>query len=321
VNPRLVSNSEVQTFKECRRKWWLSWYRGLVSRTVEVQGVRNTGTRFHIAMEAYYVPAGQPAGNPFAALEVAQQEDWKIFAAQQDPSFPDEKTAKKLRSDFDLERIMLEGYLEWLRETGVDANLEVVASETFVSAPFLDGFKNSPSVTLIGKIDTRFRDVRTGRTKFMDNKTVVSFEDPRLLKINQQTLHYQLLLWLDSTGEEWCDEALYNMIRRVKRTEKAKPPFFKRESIPRNRLELEAYKRQLTGTITEMQEVERKITKDPALVPFLISNRPSRDCTWKCPFFTVCHMFDDGSRVEDAVERFYEVKDPLDYYGGKDREE
>lgn len=321
MNPRLVSNSEVQTFKECRRKWWLSWYRGLVSRTVEVQGVRSTGTRLHLPLEAYYQPSSAPARDPFAVLQEAQDADWKIFTEQQGPVFTDHVAMKKLRSDFELERIMLEGYLEWVRETGVDAELEVVASETFVSAPFLDGVNGTPAVTLIGKIDTRFRDVRTGRVKFMDHKSVTAFEDPRLLKINQQTLHYQLLLWLDSEGEEWCDEALYNMIRRVKRTAKAKPPFFKREPIPRNRHELESYKRQLTGTVTEMQDVERKITDDPALIPFLISSRPSRDCSWKCPFFKVCHMFDDGSRVESALDSLYEVEDPLDYYGGKDREE
>jgi hypothetical protein len=43
--------------------------------------------------------------------------------------------------------------------------------------------------------------------------------------------------------------------------------------------------------------------------------RPSADCTWKCPFFSVCPMFDDGSAVEQAIDELYEVSDPYAYYG------
>lgn len=315
-SPRLVSNSEVQTFKDCRRKWWLSWYRGLVSNAVEVQGVRSTGTRLHIALESHYQPGtGQ---DPLWALRKAQGDDRDILLQSQTP---DSELLVKLHKDFELEQIMLEGYLEWLEETGADSVLEVVASEQFISMPFLEGGRDAAPVTIIGKLDTRFRDVRTGRTRFMDHKSVTVFANPQLLKIDEQTLHYQLLLWLESEGEEWCDGALYNMLRRVKRTAKAKPPFFKREVIDRNRHELEAYKSQLTGVITEIQAVERQITQDPKLIPFVIHKRPSRDCAWKCPFFKVCHMFDDGSRAEDALTGMYHQANPLDYYQGKEQEE
>lgn len=312
---RLISNSEVQTFKDCRRKWWLGWYRGKVSRVVEVQGVRNTGTRLHIALEAHYQPGTVQGGlSPLGALRQAQEADRAIAIAQG-------MDLAKLLKDFELEQIMLEGYLAWLSETGEDANLEVVASEQFVSAPFLDGVGGLLPVTIIGKLDTRFRDVRTGRTRFMDNKSVTVFANPQLLKIDEQTLHYQLLLWLETEGEDWCDGALYNMLRRVKRTAKAVPPFYKREVIDRNRTELEAYKSQLTGVIQDLQRVEQQISEDPSLIPYVIYKRPSRDCTWKCPFFAVCPLFDDGSRAEDALEARYVTHDPLEYYGGKEREE
>ena len=72
---RLVSNSEIQTFKQCRRKWWLQWYRGLASRQTEVQGVRSTGTRLHIGLDAYYQPEGQSTRAALAALAATQAED------------------------------------------------------------------------------------------------------------------------------------------------------------------------------------------------------------------------------------------------------
>ena len=46
---------------------------------------------------------------------------------------------------------------------------------------------------------------------------------------------------------------------------------------------------------------------------------PSRDCTWKCPFFAVCPMFDDGSAVEEAIENMFDTGDPYAYYGNDEK--
>lgn len=316
---RLVSNSEVQTFKECRRKWWLAWYRGLVPRTREVQGVRSTGTRLHIGLEAYYQPGGQSVSAALTALLGAQQEDRNSLPA-------DSSDLEQLQKDFQLERIMLEGYFEWLAETGEDQFLQVVASEEYIETEFMEGSarKGRYPVKIIGKIDSRFLDTRTGRRKIMDHKSVQVFENPRLLGLNEQTLHYLLLEFLSTEeGEARCDAALYNMMRRVKRTAKAIPPFYKREVIERNQHELNAYRNRLAGSITDLQDAEWALdyADDPETVQMIVYPRPSRDCTWKCPFFKVCRMFDDGSRAEDAVETFYEVADPMAYYQGKEREE
>ena len=42
--------------------------------------------------------------------------------------------------------------------------------------------------------------------------------------------------------------------------------------------------------------------------------RPNKDCSWKCEFFPVCPLFDDGSRAEDMIQSLYVVGDPLDRY-------
>lgn len=318
---RLVSNSEIQTFKECRRKWWLQWYRGLVSRQAEVQGVRSTGTRMHVGLEAYYQPGVSQPWKALEALSVAQGED--LAVATQSSASAD--VVAQLYKDFELERIMLEGYFQWLAETGEDQFLEVIASETYVEAPFLEGSprKGMHPVKIVGKIDTRVQDTRSGRRKIIDHKTVVAFVKPMALGLNEQTLHYLLLEWLSTEeGEARCDAALYNMLRRVKRGPRAVPPFYKREVIERNRHELESYKHQLTGVITDMQEVEWRLEDgDPGLLPMLVYKRASDDCHWKCPFFKVCRMFDDGSRVEAALEAHYTTGDPMAYYQGKEREE
>jgi hypothetical protein len=50
---------------------------------------------------------------------------------------------------------------------------------------------------------------------------------------------------------------------------------------------------------------------DPALVVY---PTPSRDCSWICPFYTACPMFDDGSGVEDLLAANFQVGDPYSYY-------
>jgi hypothetical protein len=319
---RLVSNSEIQTFKQCRRKWWLTWYRGLVSRQVEVQGIRSTGTRLHVALEAFYQPGSQSISDALMALAQAQSDD--LAKLQPDANgFLNQTLYDKLRSDFDLERIMLEGYFQWLAESGEDSNLEVVSSETYLEASFpITRADGTPPVKVIGKIDTRVLDRRTGRRKFIDHKSVTAFDKPQLLKLNEQVLHYLVLEWLNTEeGEARCEAALYNMLRRVKRSGRAVPPFYQRVEIEHNQHELESYMRRLSGVIGDIQQAEQAITANPAVTSFVAYPTPSRDCTWKCPFFTICPLFDDGSRAEAAVEALYEVHNPLEYYQGREEVE
>jgi hypothetical protein len=40
----------------------------------------------------------------------------------------------------------------------------------------------------------------------------------------------------------------------------------------------------------------------------------TKDCSWDCDFFNICGMFDDGSRVEDAIADLFEERDPMQRY-------
>jgi hypothetical protein len=42
----------------------------------------------------------------------------------------------------------------------------------------------------------------------------------------------------------------------------------------------------------------------------VVPPNPTKDCTWDCDFVSICTMFDDGSRVEDAVTSLYHQIDP-----------
>lgn len=297
---RVVSNSEVQTYKDCPRKWWLTWVRGLRLKVAQPSAVRDLGTVVHQALASWYVPDGETPTDPNVALE-------NILRGE--PGVLDDLSKR-------LARAMVAGYVEWLAETGADADLEVIASEQYVEVPFVHGVDDLP-VRLIGKLDARVRLRSTGHRRFIDHKTVGSLDDVGGLGRNQQMLHYDLIEFLTTalTGEPRCDGALYNMLKRSQRTSRATPPFYRREAIDHNVHELHNYYEQLVGVVIDMTRREEALS---AQVPHhrVVPSRPSNDCSWKCQFDKICRMFDDGSRVEDAITQLYEVRDPLDYYYG-----
>lgn len=320
---RLVSNSEVQTFKDCPRKWWLAWHRGLKSRRQSVVGVRSTGTRLHVGLAALYTPEGTPVAATAAlareqmtdSLELQHQQASLNFSEPYVESQRDKMNEQEteLRKSFDLEHAMLEGYLDWIAETGADSHLEVISSEKRVEVDFVVVKMRYP-VKLIAKIDARVRSLLTGAIKFIDHKTVGSLQDSTL-GINPQMLHYHVIEdLLTEPGQPRAAGALYNMLKRSKRTRAAKPPFYARIPIDHNKFELDGYRRQLHGVIERIENTEQDLESAPWAYQSIVPPRPSRDCTWKCEFFKVCRMFDDGSRVEAAIEEHYVVSDPLSYY-------
>lgn len=302
---RYVSNSELQTFKTCRRKWWLAWHRGLHEIAESPVGVRQIGNRLHRALKAHYVPHGQ---TPVDLLEELE----RLIMLDRSAVKPfNEETAAKFEKEADLERIMLEGYLEWIAQTGADAELQVIHPETYVEVA-LEEFDGK--LAIIGKMDVRVRRTSDNAHLFIDHKSVAELKSPTLmLPLDEQMLHYHLLETLDVPEGEHAAGALYNMLRRVKRTSKAAPPFYARIEVRHNLYELASYRRRMVGEITDILEVQDQLNHG-ASHQSVAYPRPSRDCTWSCQFFSVCPMFDDGSRAEDMLSQYFRKGDPLEYY-------
>ncbi len=301
---RYLSNSEIQTFKRCRRKWWLAWHRGLKLKSEAPVGVKQIGNRLHRALEKHYVPGGPPSATTL--LDALEREI--IIDRSALPDDTDQDTLSKFTSEADLERIMLEGYVQWLQETGADSELEVIAPETYLEAEIMDG------VAIIGKIDVRVRRKTDGAHLFIDHKSVGDLKGPTLmLPLDEQMLHYHLLEQKNVDEGEHAAGALYNMLRRVKRTARAQPPFYHRVEVRHNAHELRNFENRLIGEITDIRDMQHALEAgaNPAYHTY---PRPTRDCTWDCPFFAICPMFDDGSRVEDLITAYYDEVDPLEYY-------
>lgn len=321
LNPKRITNSEVTTWERCRRKWWLSYYRELGLTMTDVTGHRATGKRIHRALAAWYAPEGEERIDPRDVLERVIVEDWTELTRGLTEQQANEQQLAELAAKFadatSLERAMIEGYFEWLVETGADVNLEVIASETELTADVMIDLPEGEQVPaqLVGKLDVRVRRVSDGVRYLVDHKSVQNFADPRkTLHMDPQMLHYHLLEFLN-TGEadQRCDGALYNMLRKVKRTANAKPPFYDRVEVRHNEHEIESYRQRVLGATRDILLAERALDagENPLSVVY---PTVGRDCSYMCDFFAVCNMFDDGSRVEDAISTLYQRVDPLARY-------
>lgn len=307
---RRISNSEVQTFKRCRRKWWFAYFRGLAPRTESAVGPLAVGVRVHAALQHHYesrVPGVAHAVDARDALEALIVRDRELLGRSGDVT---DELVRQFNNEADLERIMIDGYLQWLADSGEDANYEVIGAEVYREADVPE-----LNVKLVARLDLRVRRLSDSLTLFLDHKTCAAF-DPliRALPMNEQMLWYILIeLLAASTDETPAQGALYNMLRKVKRTARAKPPFYVRHTVDHNYIELRSFYTRVLGMVETILAAEARLNAgvDHRRVVY---PSPTRDCVWDCPFNAVCRLTDDGSYVEEMIERFFTVADPMSYY-------
>lgn len=300
-----VSNTEIAVFKACRRKWWLSYYRGMRPIQRETTGALPLGARVHKALEARYTKGVSSAA---AYRELFAQDR----AAASTSEYFD---SKAFDSEGDLGLKMVEGYDEWAEAEGIDSDLEVLGVEEIMRAPLLDG-----AVELTGKIDLRVLKSRYDMQAVMDFKTTKDFGTFDQLSDMQPQLKTYQTLWAltrgdrDDAGE--LDGGIYRLLRKVKRTASAKPPFYRDVVIRHSIQTLRSYWTELNGVVYDMVAVRQHLDKYPQSTGAVAYPRVSLDCTWSCPFKPICPMFDDNPEgAEQALTDLYHKTDPYDYYG------
>ena len=213
---------------------------------------------------------------------------------------------------------VLQGYVQWAAETGVDAGLAVAATEHEilheVTLP-----STGDRVILRGKLDVLFRR-HDGRYQLRDYKTVAGFQKADLLQLDQQMRFYAMLLaFAFPDAATRSPEVLYLMIKRSKRTARATPPFFAQETVSHNKHDLNNTYLRALAVAGEIMQARRRLDGEetgPHLADHHYSCPPrtSDYCSWGCSFLKVCAMLDDGSRAEDAITSMYDVGEPYAYY-------
>ena len=299
-----LSNSELQVFKDCRRKWWLTYYRRLQPKYKDMTGALAFGSRIHAALDDHYAK-----GIPLlkAHADLVETDRNTLLADFQD--------TYQLEQEAEMGRIMLEGYEQWVTENGIDAELEVISTEEQIVAPLFNG-----EVELQGKLDMRVRRKGDGVRMFRDFKTVGgSLSDfANLAPMNEQVLTYMLLESTKKDEAERSEGGIFTLLKKVKRTANARPPFYDQIEIRHNIFTMRSFWNRIHGTIADLMNVRKSLDTgaDPSYVAY---PRPTRDCKWKCQFFAICPMFDDGSAAEQAISDAYEVADPYAYYDTTDK--
>lgn len=311
-NPRMkISNSELRAFKRCRRKWWLAYYRKLRLRKDGV-GPLSVGNMVHCPLELYYA---DPQRDP-------ETFDWEtplaahVEARLASPDFP-EQLHEQMLADYELVKIMLRGYFEWLAEEGADSEIEIIAAEREIEA-FM-GVIEGEEVWLMGKLDAEAKLRSDGRRVFVDHKSVQTMSDlPKTGPLDEQLKTYGLLQRLEAVAENdlertFATGGVWNMLRKVKRTARSNPPYYGRASVSHNVEVYRNFQRRVWGEVRDIIVVRRALDAGGDHQVEAYAN-PTRDCSWDCAFFLVCGQFDDGSDVESVVQTEYTVHDPYERY-------
>lgn len=294
-----ASPSEIARFLRCRRSWWLTYHAkwGIDQDVVSPVGAALLGTRIHAAMEAYY---GYDI-EPISALAVIYDN-----ARQRRPEYTPQLTGEQ-----DWATIMVAGYLEWAAENGLDEEHEVIATERELETYIL--LSNGEMAVVHGKLDQIVRRRLDGAIQLRDWKTVGTLGKADTIVIDPQMRIYSALLDVN-TDRVRVDGALYTMMLRSKRTARASGPFYEQIFIRYNDIEQRNMLTRITGVMDDMDRVIRQLNNgvDHRLVAY--PNPIPDRCAWDCPFVQVCPLFDDGSRVEAAMEaNFVKDADPYAY--------
>lgn len=297
-----ISNSELSTFKQCKRKWYLGYYlrKGHPERP-EATGPLALGNRMHAALEGYYGHGDDP-------LDLLK----RIYSIGMEAASDDPFSQRELDAEQTLALIMLEGYLEWIAETGDDELLTDIQVEQTITVPnFVKG------VTLVGKLDVLAVKTTDDRRLFIDHKSVQNLGDfTKTIDIYEQFPFYCMLLKLADPTQQ-IDGGIVNLLRKVKRTMKAQPPFYDRKEIHVNEHQLKAMWYRTQGAVKEIVTLRRNLDNsvdNPNAHHFYAYPTPTGNCSWACPFFNMCGSMDDGSRWVDAMNDNFTEIDPYARY-------
>ncbi len=292
MTTRRIRYSQLAKFKRCRRSWQLEDVDGmeLDRDPTQSKGSRSLGTLVHVGVEHLNNGLDWRAGLDAEKAKVEEAGGW----------------SDDWYENFNMARIMLEGYEEWVATTGADANEQVLLVEPQLEANM--GIIHGDEVILTGQPDAVKRDTLTGLVIVEDTKTVTTLD--QVMIHGAQGLTYAMLLKLQHGID--VDVFRTNQLKKVKRSARAKPPFYGRPEMFVNKTRLRHHWSHVMGQLDEMvalvQSYEEGGYSDRTAYDRKFYPNPTKDCSWDCDFLPVCSLMDDGSHFEHALEIHYRKK-------------
>lgn len=284
------SHSEMSTYKDCKRKWYLQYHLKLRRKREPRSVARDTGILVHEALDLFYKAGGlNGAGSNDLALDFLRN------ASDEDMLKVDETERGKVKEAHDVARILTEGYFEWLHETGADVGLVIDRSELELRAPGpVEGTE------IMGIIDLGGTDERSGDLFVMDNKVTISIDNMvKTLHIMEQGPMYAVLAKINDPDPNRGFRVIWNMIKRNKQTARAKPPFYQRYELAINSDQLRQFYAQLQGQIEDILRTEARLNAGEPHYKVAYPT-PTQDCSWKCPYMNLCSALSDEKRTDTS---------------------
>lgn len=302
-DPLRLTNSGMKEFMEDKRKWMLNSIFGFKKKDEAPVGPLALGSRVHSALEYLYTH-GDGLLTEYSRLAEVDRE---LFMESPDGFWTEKVEA--FNSEAELGRIMLEGYQEWAEEEGLDADITVEAVEKSVSAPIKDG-----RVMLMSKQDLTIIDHMDDARVIRDFKTAQNMSDyDKIASIDSQLPFYQYVESLADPSVR-LDGGQFVVLRKVKRSARSKPPFYQVWRTRTNEHALESISLKVDGLADEMLDTRDRILRGEDHRRVAPSN-PTRDTSWKNPYYNLYPLMDDGSDYIRMLENEFVQSNPLARYG------
>ena len=291
-----MSSSEEIAFKTCRLAHHFGYECGYAP--VVTNGKLSTGIGLHACLEAHY--QGEPWQDALANYETERKAELEAAGTLALP---------EVRADFlasrDLIAAMAEGYIEWVKEEGLDDEWETVEVEEkhYITIP------DAASILPV-KMDLVQRHKETGLLSPVDFKTAASFTvDITKYEMSEQNGNY--LLAIMARYEEQPTHMRYRELRKIIPSGRSKPPYFREVPITLTR---EMLVQRVQNYIDTSHD---RFDDDLAVYP-----NPSSCCgTWKNDWQGPCRLVQQGLTPIEALEASskYAPKDPYERYDDKDK--
>lgn len=314
----LVRNSERQSYKRCRQRWWWSY--------VERNQPKNTskalrfGDLVHQALEAYYIPGRKRGPHPAKTFTHLYQEQLKVKS-----QFGYKDDEGEWVDAGVLGVAILEHYVETY---GPEKHIEILLPEMAFQYDLTNPKNGKYVCTAVGKLDIVYRDHNMPAKSsigLMDHKTAASISTTHLALDEQAGTYWAVApLFLRQKGlladDQDIAHILYNFIRKAAKDERPRnaaglylnkdgsvskkqpPPYFQREKVYRDDADRENILRRIMMEAWEMEQVKK------GKLP--VYKHPTRDCSWDCPFVAPCELHETGSDHEELLQLDFVKWDP-----------
>lgn len=286
--------SALKRFLRCRRSFWLGYGLNFEEPPTHLprSGQRDIGTLFHLGAEA--IDHGQRWQDVIDVDEADRIEEMGPL--------PDEwvKTYKMVRA-------MLNAYITWIAEEGVDADEETLvlpdgelAIERYFGA--YAGTYHGDRVFVWGKPDRLRVEAVSGLIIVDDYKTVATLARPAMLDVDYQNLAYG---WILEANGIRPGKFRHTQAKKVMHTARANPPFFARHTTTYNTSQKDAFRAKLGGILDDLVSASQAVEADQSAHHARLYPTPTRDCSWDCDFVQVCSMMDNGDHWRAFLDQSY----------------